>query len=334
VRIHLKKIRFFVKLNQMLYHTFPDLQWLKNQAENRFANRQAWGGQKLNRDGWPTVILNVKTTETFRDNIPGPLSLFSTVKGKSAVTVDNKRRPIPEDYFFLTNAGQRYTLEVEKNQPSEIFNIHFGQHWAEEVILSMNSNTESLLDQPDQADGKNIQFYNKLFPKDNLISFVQQQLLVHQRKGSLKQKEILYPLMIHLLQQQQLITQRAFILPAIKSATREEILRRLFLATDYIHSCYDQSLSLEELARISCLSKFHFLRLFKKVFQQTPHEFITEVRIEKAKQLLKGSHSEIKQIARQLGFENASSFSRLFFNRTKTYPSMYRSVKPVGQHQT
>jgi AraC family transcriptional regulator len=311
----------------MLLHGFPDLYWLKKQAEDRFANRQAWNSQMLTHAGWPTVILNVKAGETYRDNIPGPISLFSTISGVSQVEVDGRNVSIDEDYFFLTNASQRYTLEIEKKNPSVVFNIHFGEQWAEETFVTLYEQTEKLIDVPDNAQYKTISFFNKLYFKDETIKSIQQKLLAAKEEGQLRQDELLFDLMSHLLQQQKLIKQDALAIPTIKMATREEILKRLFLATNYIYTFYDRTITLDDLARVSCLSKFHFLRLFKQFFQQTPHQFITELRIKKAIHLLKNPQAEVKQVARQLGFENSSSFSRLFYNQTGSYPSQTRSFQ-------
>jgi len=306
----------------MLLHTFPDLQWLKKQAEERFANRKAWNGEELTQKGWPTVILNVQCGEAYRDNIPGPFSLFSTVKGKSYVNVNEKQTLITEDCFFLSNAHQRYTLEVEKKTPSEVFNIHFGEHWAEEVLKSWSKNN-SLLDQPDQQIDS-IHFYNKLFVKDSFVKHIQQQLLQTKADGKLKEEELLFQLLTHLLQQQGHLKKQALELSVIKSTTREEISKRLFAATDYLYSFYHKDLSLDELATISCLSKFHFLRLFKQFFQVTPHQFITQLRISKSIELLKSPELEIKTIARLMGFDSAATFSRLFHHQTGLYPSHFR----------
>lgn len=65
----------------MFCQSFPDLAWLKKQAESRFANQRGWNNQALSHTGWPTVILNVRAGETYRDNIPGPLSLFTNLNG-------------------------------------------------------------------------------------------------------------------------------------------------------------------------------------------------------------------------------------------------------------
>jgi AraC family transcriptional regulator len=137
-------------------------------------------------------------------------------------------------------------------------------------------------------------------------------------------EECLFKLLVHLFQQDMNVRNKMQQLPVMKSSTRHELLQRLLLATDYIFSFYDQSLSLEELAQVSCLSKFHFLRLFKLVFNKTPHQFINEVRIDRAKTLLRATALEVNEIALQTGFENASSFSRMFFQKTRIYPTQYR----------
>nr|WP_262899503.1 AraC family transcriptional regulator [Chryseosolibacter histidini] len=96
------------------------------------------------------------------------------------------------------------------------------------------------------------------------------------------------------------------------------------IATDYIHSYYHQDITLEELAGVACLSKFHFLRLFKIAFQKTPHQFISEVKVQQAKTFLKRTGMEVSAIAKALGFDNTSSFSRMFYHQTGLYPSQYR----------
>jgi AraC family transcriptional regulator len=307
----------------MILQSFPDLPWLKKQAEDRFSNRKAYDGSTLTQAGWPSVIINVKAGETFRDNIPGPLSFFSSLSGTSQIHVEGKKTFIPEDYFFISNAGQRYTLEIEKKKPCETFNIHFGEKWAEETLTTLLQRTETILDQPDYIENSTVHFYNRLYVKDDIVKSIQHQLLSLTSGESLKEQELLFEMMTHLLNQHHYTRQQISAIPAIKAATREEILRRLFLATDYIYAFSQRELTLDELASISCLSKFHFLRLFKKFFHQTPHQFITEVRIKKATSLLKQGGLEVKQIAKQVGFNNASSFSRLFFQKNGLYPSQY-----------
>lgn len=98
----------------MVLHQFPDLHWLKAQANTRFANRQVVNGGRLENDGWPTVILNAKTKGIVRDNIRGPLSIFTNLSGNSVVAVDKKRVTQTPETFFISNAGQHYTPEIKE----------------------------------------------------------------------------------------------------------------------------------------------------------------------------------------------------------------------------
>jgi AraC family transcriptional regulator len=115
----------------MVFHQFPDLQWLKNQAETNFRNRQAWQGRSLPTEGWPSVVMNVKTNHTFRDNIRGPLSLFANLDGSSIVHAGSKVAKVNSDFFFVSNQDQHYTLEVDSKSETETINIHFGEYWAD-----------------------------------------------------------------------------------------------------------------------------------------------------------------------------------------------------------
>jgi len=309
----------------MVLRQFPDLQWLKKQAEESFANRKAWDGQILSNQGWPTVILNVNTSTIYRDNIPGPLSIFTNLSGRSTVTCSGRRVIVNEGFFFVTNHDQRYTLEVDKNETAETCNIHFGEYFADQAFRSISLSPEKLIDeQYFTAPAQRIELYNKLAHRDHTIDRLIRELkeVTHDR---LLEEEKLYQLLVHLLRTNQQAKRYEDQLPALKTSTRKEISKRLFAATDFIYSYYDQEISLDELASVSCLSKFHFLRLFKIAFNQTPHQFITSVKINEAKILLKNSKEEVSAIAKSLGFENASSFSRAFYNQIKAYPSQYRN---------
>ena len=84
-------------------------------------------------------------------------------------------------------------------------------------------------------------------------------------------------------------------------------------------------LSIDRLAKVSCLSPFHFLRLFKKNLHETPHHFVARARIEGAKDLLAGKTHTVTDICLMVGFESMGSFSRLFHQATGWTPSLYRS---------
>lgn len=102
----------------MILHEFPNLQWLKKQAEDRFTSKQAWGGQALATEGWPTVVLNAQAKNVLRDNILGPLSIFTNINGQSTITTGTKRVTVKEGFFFISNPNQHYTLEIDSKKKS------------------------------------------------------------------------------------------------------------------------------------------------------------------------------------------------------------------------
>lgn len=305
----------------MLLHQFPDLQWLKAQASARFANRQGVGGIRLPNEGWPTVVMNTKAREVVRDNIQGPLSIFTNLSGHSEVTVEKRRVRIRPGTYFISNTGQPYTLEIHEKPVTETFNIHFGESFTEAAVGSLVASPEWLLENV-RATAK-IGFHNRVVLSDD--SF-QKTVRAIQAGGHdpLYLEEQLFQLLGLLVEDEVNMIARRERLPALKSSTKEEIMKRLMTATDYLYTFYDKNPGLDELAAVSCLSKFHFLRLFRIAYHQTPHQFITSLKIQRAKELLNTTKDEVKTIADSLGFENSSSFSRTFYKVTGIYPSQFR----------
>jgi AraC-like DNA-binding protein len=104
---------------------------------------------------------------------------------------------------------------------------------------------------------------------------------------------------------------------------RDDSFRRLLRARDAIHARYAQSLRLEDLAREAALSPFHFLRLFRSAFGETPHQYLTRVRIEAAKRLLLAD-APVTDVCFDVGFQSLGSFSALFAKRVGSPPSAFR----------
>ena len=92
--------------------------------------------------------------------------------------------------------------------------------------------------------------------------------------------------------------------PAIRAATREELYTRLHTARDYMEANLNQPLTIPQIARQACLSTHHFLRTFKLVFDETPHQYLTRRRMERARQMLLNSDVSVTQICFALGFES------------------------------
>lgn len=269
------------------------------------------------------MLLNVKTGSTLRDNIPGPLSLFSNVSGQSTVMVDGRTTIVGEDHFFISNKTQRYTLEVAKTRTAETFNVHFGESWIESVHAGMQTGFAEAIEHPDR--NTTVDFYNKLYPKDEVVRALQSHLALPGKTG-LEREELLTQLIVHVLTVHRGEKMKLDHIEAARVSTREEILRRLHRATDHIYSNYNTEVSLEDLSKASMLSKFHFLRAFRQAFGASPHKFLNKVRLEKAKDLLVRSKLEVADVGKAVGVRDASSFSRMFRKETGVYPTVFRDL--------
>lgn len=85
-------------------------------------------------------------------------------------------------------------------------------------------------------------------------------------------------------------------------------------------------LDIDSLAEISCLSKDHFIRLFKKEVNTTPLQYINQKKIEKAQLILITDNIPVKNIAYLLAYEDHSYFNRLFKKLTGITPQQYRET--------
>ena len=104
-----------------------------------------------------------------------------------------------------------------------------------------------------------------------------------------------------------------------------ETLERLDRARSFIDHCYDHPLSLDQISEKACFSRYHFLRLFREAFNKTPHQYLIERRIEKAKELLGGDELRVTDVCFEVGFQSLGSFSTLFHRNVGQAPMTYRA---------
>lgn len=95
-------------------------------------------------------------------------------------------------------------------------------------------------------------------------------------------------------------------------------------AKDYINSHYTKAISLEEVAEHVQLSTFYFSKLFKERFSITFIDYVTILRIEKAKELIKKEEQSLKEICFNVGYKDPNYFSRVFKKITGMSPREFR----------
>lgn len=121
------------------------------------------------------------------------------------------------------------------------------------------------------------------------------------------------------------------IVPKIKHSTltkHDEVMSKII---ETIHAQYaDPNLSIERLAELVDMSAMYLGRLFKKMNTKSVAEYINQVRLGKAKELLLGTRLSILEISEQVGFLNSGYFYTLFKKATGITPNQYRKNRQLN----
>jgi AraC family transcriptional regulator len=100
--------------------------------------------------------------------------------------------------------------------------------------------------------------------------------------------------------------------------------QRLRPVIDYIRRNLGDDVSLETLAALAGLSPNYFLAAFRQATGQTPHRYVTELRVARACELLRDPHRPITEVSLAVGFSSQSHLTEVFRRTMKTTPAAYR----------
>lgn len=99
---------------------------------------------------------------------------------------------------------------------------------------------------------------------------------------------------------------------------------RLRRVKSYVNQNFGDDLSLDAMAEVAGMSKYHFCRLFRQSAGVTPYQYLLGVRVDRAKRLLQETEDSIGDIAEQVGFNSQSQFNRAFRKLAGTTPAAFR----------
>lgn len=94
--------------------------------------------------------------------------------------------------------------------------------------------------------------------------------------------------------------------------------------TDYIKDNYSKNITIDDMVRRAHLSKYHFIRIFKRVMGTTPYSYLTNYRINTAKRMLRLTDKPVAEIALDCGYTDTSNFISHFKKHVGMKPAQYR----------
>jgi AraC-like DNA-binding protein len=110
----------------------------------------------------------------------------------------------------------------------------------------------------------------------------------------------------------------------VTTSRTNSTVRRLVRARDVLCQGLDEKLALDDVAREAALSPGQFIRSFKAVFGQTPHQVRIDARLDLAKRLLITDAAPITDVCSMVGFSSLGTFSYVFARRVGLSPSAFR----------
>lgn len=277
--------------------------------------------------GKRNVVAIHKTKADFITEHTAPFSIKYVLQGSESYMLDNQRLQVDVNRYLIINRNQCYASSISSQDITVSFCIFFSEQSVSDAYRQVMVSPENLLDNDFYTSSNELNFRQKLYWRDarmNTILSTFRDRQVHENLSPLLLDEWCADILSVLMESYTKEGRRIQSLTQVRRSTRQELYRRLCLSIDFIHANYHEPLKLEQLSQVACLSSFHFLRSFKDVFKLTPHQYVTSIRLQEACRLLKTKYHSVGDVITACGFEDESSFSRLFKKHIGQTPQNFR----------
>ncbi|RIK66444.1 MAG: hypothetical protein DCC65_09895 [Planctomycetota bacterium] len=256
------------------------------------------------------------------------LTLKSVVEGQANYRTRHTRYQVDDGSMVIFNHGQEYDSDFEARDRTEALTFFFQPGFIADAARSREETDAALLDDPVRRAQPPL-FFERLYPKTGPFAALLDEIRIGisspGRTASWVEEQF-YRLADALLGLHEITRREVERFPACRASTREELYRRLHYARDYIHTCYAEPLTVQEIANVACLSPFHFQRMFKLAFSQTPMNCLQARRLDVARKLLLRTEQDVTSICLNVGFESLGSFSWLFRRKFGLSPRQFRAA--------
>jgi AraC family transcriptional regulator len=279
------------------------------------------------RWGHESAVVSARARRVEYPEFKQLLSIKAAAGGSENYFLDGRRVTVDDDTFAIFNTDRVYASSIDSLRPVHSFAIFFDRNLVAQTWHSM-AKAGALLDEAPLAELAFPEFAERLYEHENLVSPVLRHIRGAVDAGPVDDtwlEEQLLFLMSRMLRLQRRALCVEAVVPSRKPATRRELLRRLNLGVDFMHSRYRDALLLKDIAAAAHLSPFHFLRVFKTVYHLSPSEYLGRKRSVAALRLLRESDWSMNEIAEHVGFGSRTSMYRHLRTRYGMEPRQLRS---------
>lgn len=256
------------------------------------------------------------------------LSLKCMLRGSARYSANRREYAVGDGQCLLLNEGSPYSIAIESTEVVESFVVFFQPEWVTAMLRAHVESIDDLLDEPFRDSVGRFHFQETLQPLDGHLEHAHRELRCHHASGrndASVREELVAELLAACVRRQAAIVRESERLGRQRKATRLELQRRLQTARDFLLSNYSSRISLDQLAKVACLSRFHFSREFKALYGSTPMSYLEDVRMRRATELLRNSAKSVLAVCLEVGFESPTTFSTRFRQRTGLSPRALRN---------
>jgi AraC family transcriptional regulator len=258
----------------------------------------------------------------------GSLSIKTVIAGSATWFTSGRSFTVQENCWLVLNDRQRYSMEIETREPTRTFCLFFERGFVEDVQRTMTTPASKLVDDAD-VDLDYRGFFEALEPSSSPVCTEVRRFrhdLLARKIGARQWQDRFIEIGRQLALAQRHALSDAARAGAVKASTRIELARRVRRGRNLLLSSRSRPIALKEAAREACMSPYHFHRTFRQLFGQTPHEFVTHYRVQRAAHDLCHTRKSVTEICFENGFESLPSFSALFRKRLGMSPTRLRQV--------
>ena len=245
---------------------------------------------------------------TIRDGKPMYLLLY-TVSGSGTVKVDGKMRQLPAGYATVIDCREKHEYRTVSKEP-------WCFHWVHFDSAVMEGYRKMLIEEFDT------------WKVSEQLRFVRYLERVHDLSTE-ENAMLRYALFSDLVSGLLLVLGNSSVTSESQRDVDSDAVRT---ACRFIEENLKSDISIDQLASLVHLSKFYFIRLFKRLMGVSPYQYVQITRINRAKELLMSTDFRINEIADAVGFSSAMRFTKFFSDMTGMSPSVFRKNSYQMQH--
>jgi AraC-like DNA-binding protein len=240
---------------------------------------------------------------TVREGLDNYLMIF-TISGEGYLKYLDKEYIIKPGQVFLINCMEPHTYKTGSKGAWELKYVHFNGFACPNYYKLINDDGLNIITLSDLS--------KLLMDLKEIMEFIRNGHLHSDIQFSMVMTNILTELYMNKLN-------------PLDNIKYDEHRRMIDNVVAYLQKNHTEKISVKELLGIAHLSEFHFLRLFKKYTGVGPYEYLINYRINKSKDLLRGTGLSVEDIAYKVGFRNVNNYIRDFKKVAGTTPLKFRN---------